>query len=617
MRLKSLYVQAFAAFASLASGTQIDISNPASVKGAASKVAKGLIDHWFLGEQAAITAGFQLPASWYWWESGELWTGMVDYWSYTGDSTFLLITHNYLQAQMGGSQNWMLESHRHDEANDDQAHWGLAAMTATEKGFPAPVSGSWLESVMNMWQFQVTQWDDVCQGGLRWGIEREEAKYTYKNTITNGAFFQLSARLATYTGRTLYCDWAIKSFEWAQKTGSITSDYQVLDGLHTDNCTELTTTRWSINHGIYLYGAAVMYKQTGLPIWKQHVDGLLAAASSYYFSAPGGKTVVWEPLCDRFGDCNEDQKIFKSSLVRYMYETAVMAPHTSAAIFKLMGDSAKGAANACVGDSSSVICGSKWYEANDGAYGPAAQLAALEVIQGMLLKGGSPAGNAGPAKLPPAPSNIQAPHPVDAPHSVSAPNSPYVPPPADAPRPPNVLHADDTPHPGYALGPEDDPHPVDVPLPIEVQQATLTLVSAKPTEDASLPQAPASPQVQEAGEAQIKSAIGLTTVEQSQPTTIPKVAGPYAQVANVEAAPTISGHFKLETTHSPSHFDAKSDAAPSSDNNEIVGSTPDSEKKPSGTKPKTHLSSEHRHGPSFALFLFCIAFLWSLNIVLL
>ena len=100
----------------------------------------------------------------------------------------------------------------------------------------------------------------MCGGGLRWQIFPFNKGYDYKNTISNGGFFQLAARLARYTGNDTYAQWAEKSYDWMLGTPLLTDDYAVYDGTHVDrNCTVPEKTQWTYNVGTFLMGAVNMY----------------------------------------------------------------------------------------------------------------------------------------------------------------------------------------------------------------------------------------------------------------------------------------------------------------------------------------------------------------------
>lgn len=141
--------------------------------------------------------------------------------------------------------------------------WAFAALSAAELGFPNPPSNQpqWLALAQAVFNLQANRWDtSSCGGGLRWQIFPFNAGYDYKNTISNGGFFQLAARLARYTGNTTYADWANKMYDWFESTPLLTSDFVINDGSATDkNCSDASRLQWTYNYGTFLSGAAYMY----------------------------------------------------------------------------------------------------------------------------------------------------------------------------------------------------------------------------------------------------------------------------------------------------------------------------------------------------------------------
>ena len=140
-------------------------------------------------------------------------------------------------------------------------------MTAAELNFPDPPSTqpSWLSLAQAVFNEQAARWDTgACGGGLRWQIYPFNAGYDYKNTISTGGFFQLSARLARYTGNTTYADWAEKTWDWMQGSPLITKDYKIWDGTSRgNNCSDADQIYWTYNYGTLLSGAAYMYNYVG------------------------------------------------------------------------------------------------------------------------------------------------------------------------------------------------------------------------------------------------------------------------------------------------------------------------------------------------------------------
>jgi mannan endo-1,6-alpha-mannosidase len=51
----------------------------------------------------------------YWWESGAAWGGMVNYWHFTGDSSYNNVTYNALVSQIGPAGDFVMPSEYFDE----------------------------------------------------------------------------------------------------------------------------------------------------------------------------------------------------------------------------------------------------------------------------------------------------------------------------------------------------------------------------------------------------------------------------------------------------------------------------------------------------------------------
>jgi mannan endo-1,6-alpha-mannosidase len=150
-----------------------------------------------------------------------------------------------------------------NEGNDDQGFWAMAAMLAAETNFqnPPPKSPQWLALAQAVFNEMASRWDTTtCGGGLRWQIFPFNNGFTYKNSIANGCFFNLGARLARYTGNATYAQWANKVWDWEQSIGLIDDNFNIYDGASdVQNCTEVVRLQWSYNAGIYLHGAANLY----------------------------------------------------------------------------------------------------------------------------------------------------------------------------------------------------------------------------------------------------------------------------------------------------------------------------------------------------------------------
>ncbi|KAM3076783.1 hypothetical protein ACMFMG_003745 [Clarireedia jacksonii] len=334
-----------------------------------------------------------LPSPYYWWEAGAMWGTMVDYYHFTGDTSYNEVTIQALASQVGPNYDFMMENHQKDEGNDDQAFWGFATMSAAEKGFPEPTNTggfTWVQLTENMWNTIAARWDTTsCNGGLKWQIFTFNNGYDYKNAVSNGALFQLSARLARFTGNQTYVEWAEKIYDWTSEIGLIDSNFAVYDGADdTKNCSEVNHITWSYNNAIFLYGSAVMYNYTTTSTWKSRTEGFLSASANFFSPFSNTTNVMYEQACEKVSTCNNDQFSFKAYLSRFMWASTQMAPFTAEKISTYLTTSASAAAKACSGDSDA--CGTRWWVGGyDGTTGVGQQMSALECIQGLLTSDAS------------------------------------------------------------------------------------------------------------------------------------------------------------------------------------------------------------------------------------
>jgi mannan endo-1,6-alpha-mannosidase len=148
------------------------------------------------------------------------------------------------------------------KGNDDQVFWAFAAMSAAEMKFPNPGSKqpSWLSLAQAVFNRQADRWDNKhCNGGLRWQFNSFNNGWMMKNSISNGGFFQLAARLARYTKNDTYAQWADKTYNWLIQVKLISENFEVYDniGFSEQGCDKpQSTLQWSYNIGTMIAGSA-------------------------------------------------------------------------------------------------------------------------------------------------------------------------------------------------------------------------------------------------------------------------------------------------------------------------------------------------------------------------
>ena len=246
----------------------------------------------------------------------------------------------------------------------------------------------------------VRRWGlDGCNGGLKWQIFPSNAGYDYKNSAANGGFFLMAARLARFTGNSTYLDWATRSWDWMVGVGLIDLEaeggYVVFDGTDdTKNCTTLNHAMFSYSLGMILLGSANLANLTNgsdSTLWMTRTIGLLNGTTAFFSPYPNATGIMFETSCEPFNTCDTDQQSFKAYLSRFMAGTALLVPSAYNAVMGVLISSAQAAARSCSGGTDNATCGTKWYvDGWDGTYGVGQQLAALEVVQNLLIGGAAP-----------------------------------------------------------------------------------------------------------------------------------------------------------------------------------------------------------------------------------
>ncbi|KAI0099949.1 mannan endo-1,6-alpha-mannosidase DCW1-like protein [Nemania sp. FL0031] len=369
----------------------LNVNDPGSIRSVASTIAYGTMSYYSGNITNTPDTIAIFPQPHYWWQAGACWGAILDYSHYTGDTSYDDVVTQALLSQVGPDFNFMDSRYAGSEGNDDQAFWAFAILEAAERNFPQPNEKipSWLQIAENIWNTMALRWDDTaCGGGLHWQIYPGNPNgLDYKNAVSNGGLFQMSARLTRATANETYLHWAEKIWDWSQNVGFIDDDFNVLDGASSsDGCRNINPVSFSYSQGIYMYGAAVLFNYTdGDATWADRTNSLLQASRSYFSPFPNSTNIMYEHACEEFDICNTDMKSFKGYLSRFMAATAQMMPSTLNDVKELLTASAIAAGKACSGGDNGTVCGEKWYVGGyDGNPGLGQQMTALETIQALL-----------------------------------------------------------------------------------------------------------------------------------------------------------------------------------------------------------------------------------------
>lgn len=386
--LCSLLILTLSALWGAANALDMDFDNATSRNEALGLLAKGLMDYYDGNDTGKTPGMFTNP--YYWWEAGAAWGSMLDYWYYTGDTTYHDILKSSLLFQTGTGWDYMPANQTTTEGNDDQGFWGITVMAAAEKNFsnPGDDDPQWLYLAQAVFNTMAARWDtDHCGGGLRWQIFTWNNGYNYKNAVSNGCLFQLAARLARYTQNETYVEWAEKVWEWCEEIGFInttTSNWPVFDGATiTDDCDTVSNLEWTYNSGLFMAGAAFMYNYTEEETWLNRTTNIWGRARVFFLSE---SNIMYEAACQPSGLCNTDQRSFKAIFSRFLGLTCLMAPTLNDDIQSYLNYTTGGILTSCTGGTDGHTCGLNWGAGEwDGKYGLGEQMSALEAIQNRLV----------------------------------------------------------------------------------------------------------------------------------------------------------------------------------------------------------------------------------------
>ncbi|KAL6836637.1 glycoside hydrolase family 76 protein [Trichoderma sp. SZMC 28015] len=393
-------VHAAAVTSAITAPNSLDVKSLSSVRNVAATLAFDAMSYYKgnLSAPDSVAMG-DLQDPYYWWTAGALWGAMLDYYHFTGDSTYNDVVIQALLAptNLGIQKAYMPAEHEFEEGNDDLFFWGSAAIAAAERNFPQPnvTLPSWLDLGANVFNQLASRWTTQdCGGGLLWQIYASNPNgLTYKNSVSNGGLFQIAARMARATGNDTYLEWAEKVWDWSMDIGFIDPEsYHVYDGAGIDtNCTKTNPASFTYTSGIYLYGAAVMANYTKKPEWKQRTEKLLDGAG-WFFTPPNSTTkIMYEGACETVERCDADMTTFKGYLARFMWQSTQMVPSLREKVESLLTISAQAAVKTCTGTETGRACGQKWYVGEfDGLTNLGSEMCALETVQGLLIDGAAP-----------------------------------------------------------------------------------------------------------------------------------------------------------------------------------------------------------------------------------
>ncbi|TLS26611.1 hypothetical protein PpBr36_05472 [Pyricularia pennisetigena] len=370
------------------------IDTAENIKKAAADLAASVIKRYEDGQKVPGVEPGILPGPptenkgpYYWWQAGAMWAAFIDYWHLTGDTKYNELVTKSIIRQCGEDKDFEPFAHRASLGNDDQAFWGMTVLTAIERNFPDSPNSTdpgWLalaQAVFTRQSMPERHDKKWCGGGMRWQVPVTNLGYDYKNTIANGAYFNMGARLTRYTGNETYAERAEEIYDWLKDTVKYIDpeNWKVYDGGHTGekrkadepihNCTDVNKQQFSYNVAILAQGAATMWNHTmaknpnspKVAKWREATEKLVESCLNDFFS----KGAAYEIACEEGRTCSVDMFTFKGFIHRWLPVVTQLAPFTRDTLLPALRKSAEKAIATCKGGSTGKDCGFYWV---DGLY---------------------------------------------------------------------------------------------------------------------------------------------------------------------------------------------------------------------------------------------------------
>ncbi|KAK8169784.1 glycoside hydrolase [Phyllosticta citrichinensis] len=429
MKLNSYPLLLTTSVATLSSASSFDPTNRDSVAAAAKQIASGLFSFYDSEHGVGLFGKRAL-----WWESGSAHDALINYWFLTGDATYNSDVENALIAQ--SDLGFQPLNQTASITNDEQAIWALAGVTAAERGFPSINGTNYIDLSITAFESLLARWDNGTQnscgipaGGLRMGLFTFDTLYEYKNTLSTALFFQLSARLARYTGNATYTDAAVMTYDWLEQTGLVDADGFVYDGLtdysssssswsssssssyspsSSGDCSDSSNfdhLQWSHTPAALLEGAFIMANITTNSVWRTRSLTLLSGIENVFYptspnavpatSKNNNASVLVEVACEPVATCNTEQTAFKGLAARWLVWAAVSAPaamNIPARVAGKISGTASAAQQRCEG---AELCAGRWFDLSEerdvgdisSFTGLGQQLSAFDAVLAPLVNG--------------------------------------------------------------------------------------------------------------------------------------------------------------------------------------------------------------------------------------
>ncbi|TID18350.1 glycosyl hydrolase protein [Venturia nashicola] len=137
---------------------------------------------------------------------------------------------------------------------DDEGWWALAWIQV----YDLTKKPQYLQAADDIFKDMVSTGYNATCGGIWWDKKKQA-----NTAIANELFLSVAAHLANrMPNKVYYTNWAVRQWDWFQRTGLINSDNTINDGLNLTTCKNSGDLVWSYNQGVILGALIELTKAT-------------------------------------------------------------------------------------------------------------------------------------------------------------------------------------------------------------------------------------------------------------------------------------------------------------------------------------------------------------------
>ncbi|QDS76071.1 hypothetical protein FKW77_005889 [Venturia effusa] len=137
---------------------------------------------------------------------------------------------------------------------DDQGWWALAWI----KVYDLTKTPQYLQAADDIFSDMVSTGYNATCGGIWW-----DKQHQANTAIANELFLSVAAHLANrMANKAYYTNWAVRQWDWFQRSGLINSDNTINDNLNLKTCRNEGALVWSYNQGVILGALVELTKAT-------------------------------------------------------------------------------------------------------------------------------------------------------------------------------------------------------------------------------------------------------------------------------------------------------------------------------------------------------------------